>query len=506
MAGPRRIVGDKEKLSLRLREALESLGPVFTSFGLYLSTRADLLLATDCLELSAISDLIEPLPVETVIRLFAAEFGCEPEEVFEVFESEPMRSGLLYQLHRAQLKDGAQVIVKISRLDVFKSRSADLEIVGMLARTRAGVAWGEAPMRSVVEDFRLDLAERLNLIGEAESFEALGADARAFGLLGAPRPLGRLCSSRIIVFERLEGMTLEAVFENGEEVDRSDLARRLCRVWLRQALLGSRFPAAPRPQNVILMPDGRIAFAGGGLTTLRRESQTNLRQYLVSSSTQELDKACESLLREMDEERGRAKADDVQRRFKQIQPFRDGGWNSESSAESLAEQLMAQWLVATREGCKPTSHLVSFYRGLFSTVSMAERLAPGRDSLLIALEEVRLLEVIEQFQSLVFPQELGGKLEKYAMMMAELPRRMDEILNLTSEGPARIRLQVNESPAQRRRRNSMAVVIALLLALLAVALITRHLSAAGVEWAEKAGAVVMILAGAAALMSARRAR
>ena len=101
----------EESTVCRLRLALEDLGRVFSAFGLYLSSRVDLLSAEDCLELAAIEDRTAAAPTATVRELLSRELGRSPDEVYAGFEVEPLESRLLFQTHRARLHDGRAVVV-----------------------------------------------------------------------------------------------------------------------------------------------------------------------------------------------------------------------------------------------------------------------------------------------------------------------------------------------------------------------------------------------------------
>ena len=114
--GPRRLLhgtktaADEHSRSRRLRLALESLGPTFSAFGLYMASRVDLFSTKNCLELAAIRDRGEVRSAATIKALVRHELGCEPEKAFTAFEESPFESRLLFQSHRARLRDGTAVV------------------------------------------------------------------------------------------------------------------------------------------------------------------------------------------------------------------------------------------------------------------------------------------------------------------------------------------------------------------------------------------------------------
>jgi len=524
--GPRRLLSDASAASeaaygRRLSAALTSLGPVFSALGCYLSSRIDLLPAQDCLELAALPDRTAVKQRAAVWDLINQEFSGA--ETYAAFNEEPFESRLTFQLHRAWLQSGEAVVVKVARPELEPDLACDLELLPLLKGALASGTWADLPIERVIADFRQTLQQQADLIREAEALELLQRDSKEFGMLSAPRVHWPLCSSKVLTLELLPGISLDqmiaqvpaagqsedapAKVARGQELDRSDLAHRLYRVWLRQALRGRVFPVEPRPENILILPNQQIAFIGGTFASLASDAKTNLLAYLVAAATEDPDKACAYLLTEMEPEERAIGEDGVRNRFRQIVPFRDGGWSNKGDSDSLAEHLFVQWRLASRCGYQPRAHLLSFYRGLFLIAAAVRRLAPGRDPLSRELEEVRLMEVLGQFQDLIGVRQLSSHLDKYAAIMVELPKRLDQVLTLAAEGNARVKLHMAETATYRRQKNSLAVVIALLLVLVAVAVLSHHFAAASVArgWVDRVSALVFVLLGALLLRAATRA-
>jgi len=518
--GPRRLLrgaGDAEEgRARRLRSALESLGPVFASFGLYLSTRVDLLPAPGCLELAAIRDRAAPSSPAAVRSLVAGELGRAPEEVFSWFDERAFESRLLSQSHRARLTGGQEVVVKLIRPEAEGRLRQDQELLPLLKDGLAGEAFTGAAFESAVEDFCVTLRSRSDLAEEARVFEALARDEREFGMLRVPAVYGELCTSRLLTVEYLTGSALSggvpparrkgrASWPAHEKAEREDLAHRLCVVWLRQAFLGSFFPAEPSADNIVVVPGGQIAFTGGSFASLPPRPRENLRDYLVAVAADDPDRAYTCLFAELKREGRAGGRDDLRQKFRQIVPVRDGGWTMGGDGNSLAEYLFAHWRLAAVRDHLPLPHLPPFYRGLFMLARVACRLAPERDVLAEALQHARLLSGVEKFRDVVDPRLLGTQLEQYLPLLMGLPQKLDEVLSLAAEGQARLRLQVPESSERRRGKNSAALFLVMLLVLAGYALLSRRVAAAlPVAWADSFNAVVFVALGALLLSAGRR--
>jgi len=525
--GPRRLFRGETRVDFeqahrrRLRAALEGLGPIFSSFGLYMSARVDLWPAKDCLELATIPDSAAAAPMADVRRVLSQEIDCLPEDNFSVFEAEPFESGLLFQSHHARRRDGAEVIVKIIHPEADRQVLSDLDLLPLLRDSFSDTGLSDSAFKNAVADFCHTLHLRMDLVNEAKAFETLAKDAEEYDVLRAPRVYGSICTSKVLVSERLSGLKLDEVVSCVRDADsrtmlgsagfeRDQLARLLCEAWLRQALMGRCFPVEPRPANILILPSKQIAFIGGAFAGLPREPQTNLWNYIVAASNENSDKACSCLLKEMRKEGTSITEDDVRQKFRQAMPFRDGGWDVSSDNQSLAELLFVQWRFAEKCGYVPLMHLPAFYRGLFSVADIARRLAPRSDALAEGVRDLRLLAGLKEFVTLkmISRSQLVDQMDEYATMMMNLPQSFDEALTFASEGHARLKLQTPDAAQQSGAGNSSKVVAALLLVLAAVVLLSHYITAsiAAGPWAGRINAFVFIIFGAMLLRTATRVR
>jgi len=331
---------------------------------------------------------------------------------------------------------------------------------------------------------------------------------------------GSFCTSQVLVIERLNGLRLDEVLPTSLEPDgdatrllfecagfeQGELARLLCEVWLRQALLGRSFPVEARPENILILPGKQIAFSGGAFAGLAAEPQANLWGYLLAAANENADKACSCLLKEMRRE-GASVRDKVRQRFRQAMPFRDGGWDGNGDRQSLAELLFVHWRFASECGYLPLNHLPAFYRGLFSIVDIARRIAPQIDPLSEGVRDLRLLAGLGQFSKMMSQPRLQEQMDGYTAMMMGLPQSLDEALTLVSEDPARFKSQAGES-ADHRGGTSSTAVVALLLVLAAFVLLSHYVGtsvAAGV-WASRLNTIVFMVFGALLLQAISRSR
>jgi ubiquinone biosynthesis protein len=428
--------------SRRLRLVLEDLGPIFSSFGLYVSARADLWPVNDCLELGAIPDSAKATPPHLIRELLKKEIGCSG---FSEFAAQPFESRLLFQSHRARLRSGAEVIVKVIHSELESDFSSDVELLPLLKDAFAGCGMSQAAFENAAADFSHALQKQIDFVNEARAFEALAQDAQDYDVLRTPQVQKQLSSSKVLVIERLDGARLSEapVFKSEPSAnddwtrfrslgfERNELARLLCEIWLRQALLGRAFPIEPRPENILVLPRKQLAFTGGAFGMLPAEPQANLWNYLVAAANDQSDKACSCLLRELREE-GAVRTDLVQR-FRQAMPFRDGGWDASGDCHTLGELLFVQWRFASECGFTPLMHLPAFFRGLFTVADVTRRIARGIDPLAEGIRDLRLLAGVAHFSSLLSQSHFAEQIDKYSTLIMHMPPTIDEALTSASE-------------------------------------------------------------------------
>lgn len=503
----------------RLRLCLESLGPVFYGFGLYLSSRFDLLPAQSCYELATISGSTPGMTASSVRALMLEEIGRAPEAAYIDFREEPFETGLMTQSHLARLKDGREVVVKLVNANAEEYLLHDTELLTLLWPAFSGGMCGELAFESAAADFANLLRRQIDLNQEARDLELLAQDAEEFEMLRVPAVHRELCTSRVLTTESLSGQSLTDVIialnetENQRGAARvadfavglDELARMLCLLWLRQSLLGKVFPVEPRPSNILVLPSRQLAFTGGLFTNLPAEAKTNLWNYLVAVSTENPDRACSCLLREMRRDVPNDREDELRRRFKQIVPFRDGEWGG-SDGNNLYGHLLSEWRMMSRYGYLPQPYLPSFFRGLFNVVGIAQALAPDGDPLSEGMQDMRLIACLGQFQEMMDLRQMGDRMDKYAAMMASLPQRFNEALTLAAEGQMRLQLSANKGVRARGRKNSSAIVTALIMALAATALCVRYFAATAPASAGRVSLTVFVLLGVWLLWSVGRIR
>jgi ubiquinone biosynthesis protein len=173
-----------------LANDLEKMGPTFVKLGQILSSRADLLPEPYLKALARLQDNVKPFPYEEVEKIITTEFGARISKAFGSFDPEPLAAASLGQVHRATLRDGRQVCVKIQRPGIRKVIAEDMEaiqeIIHLLALTKFGRQY---QVHRIFEEFKHTLIQELDYHREASNLITIGANLEEFDRVFIPQPI-----------------------------------------------------------------------------------------------------------------------------------------------------------------------------------------------------------------------------------------------------------------------------------------------------------------------------
>lgn len=275
--------GTQLETQQRLRLAFEELGPTFIKLGQMLATREDLLPPEWTEELTRLHTSVAPVPFEEILPVIERALGRPPSEVFVDLEREPSGSASIAQVHRARLRDGREVVLKVRRPGIEAKIEADVRLLAHLARvieSEVPEARRYQPTR-VVEEFRRSLMRELDLALEARNIERFARNFRDEPHILIPQVFMLWTSSLMNVQEHIDGTCGEdhAAIERAG-LDAKQLAHRGAEAVLKMILVDGFFQADPHPGNVIYLPGNRLALIDlgmvGRLSTTRRNQVIDL--------------------------------------------------------------------------------------------------------------------------------------------------------------------------------------------------------------------------------------
>ncbi len=243
---------------MRLRLALEELGPIFVKFGQALSTRRDLLPVDIADELALLQDRVPPFDSAVAVATIEAAFGARLGEVFAQFEHTPLAAASIAQVHAAKLKDGAEVVVKILRPGMRAVIERDLEVLEALAAL-ADQYWEQSRRlrpREVVAEYRRTILDELDLMREAANAAQLKRNFEGSKLLYVPSVHWDYCRPNVMVMERIHGIIVNRIDElRARGTNIAKLAENGVEIFFTQVFRHNFFHADMHPGNIFVQVD-----------------------------------------------------------------------------------------------------------------------------------------------------------------------------------------------------------------------------------------------------------
>ncbi|MDX1434084.1 MAG: ubiquinone biosynthesis regulatory protein kinase UbiB, partial [Gammaproteobacteria bacterium] len=241
--------------AVRIRRALEDLGPIFVKFGQIVSTRRDLLPEDVAEELANLQDRVPPFPSPDARRIIERSLGSPIDVLFDEFRDTPIASASIAQVHAARLKDGREVVVKVVRPGILGTIRRDVGLLYLVAEL-AERYWREGRRlrpREIVAQYETTILDELDLMREGASASQLRRNFEGSDLLHVPEVYWRYTRPDVMVMERISGTPIsdiEGLRRAG--VDLRVLAERGVEIFFTQVMHHNFFHADMHPGNIFV--------------------------------------------------------------------------------------------------------------------------------------------------------------------------------------------------------------------------------------------------------------
>lgn len=272
--------------SVRIRLALEALGPIFVKFGQIMSTRRDLLSDELASELAKLQDQVPSFPGKLAKEIIEQSYAEELTSVFREFDETPFASASIAQVHHASLKDGTQVVVKVLRPGILKIIKRDLRLLYVIAHNVERF-WSDGkrlrPLELVTE-LEKTLLNELDLMREAANAAQLRRNFDTSPLLYVPVVYWEYCRRNILVTERIHGIPISHIHElHKANIDLKKLAENGVTIFFTQVFRHSFFHADMHPGNIFVADNGQyIAVDFGIMGTLSAKDKRYLAENFLA--------------------------------------------------------------------------------------------------------------------------------------------------------------------------------------------------------------------------------
>jgi len=420
-----------------LASDLEALGPTFIKLGQLLSTRGDLLPEPYLEALARLQDHIEPFPFDEVEQIVSTELGARLSKLFAEFDREPAAAASLSQVHRARMRDGRLVVVKVQRPGVREIIVKDLEALEEItefidAHTEVGKRY---EFNNMLGELRQTLLHELDFKREAGNLRRLRNSLREFEHIVIPEPVDDFTTSRVLTMDYIAGKKITSLSPlRLMEVDGPALSDELFRAYLKQILVDGFFHADPHPGNVFITDDNRIAIIDLGMVGhITGSFQENLLRLLLAISEGRGDEAAAASMR-MGEPKPNFAKHDFENQVANLVAQHSGSTIDQIDAGHVVLEITR---ISADCWFRLPSEFTLIAKALMNLDRVVYTLSPGFDPNEIIRDEATNILTRRMFKS-IEPGSVLTRVIEVKEFVERLPNRVNKILDAIGNNELKI--------------------------------------------------------------------
>ena len=418
---------------------LEKLGPTFIKIGQLLSTRVELFPPECLVELERLQDRVEPFSFAEVEQIVNSELGLRISKAFAEFESQPIAAASLGQVHRAVLRDGRIVAVKVQRPGIRQKIFDDLESLEKVAEmidshTKIGAKYS---FHEMVEEFRKALLQELDYRKEARHLLLLAENLKGFDRIIVPSPIDDYSTSCVLTMDYIHGKKVTSLGPLARiDLDGEQLADDLFAAYLKQILVDGFFHADPHPGNVFVTEDSKIALIDLGMVG---RIPPRLREYLLQLVLQVSEGRGEEaakiaikisqLTDAFDEDQFTRKISDLTAEYHEV----------DLKELQIGKTILQMAYVSTESGVKIPPEMALLGKTLLNLDQVARTLAPDFDPN-TSIRRHTLELTRQSVMSSLSPGNFFNSMIEVKHFVENLPSRINKILDTISSNQLKVKV------------------------------------------------------------------
>ena len=432
--------GRKAPRAVRIRRALEDLGPIYVKFGQILSTRRDLLPDDIAVELAKLQDQVPPFSGDRAHAIVEKALGEPVDTLFAAFDTAPLASASIAQVHAATMHDGRKVVVKVVRPGIDRTIQRDIDLLFTIARLARKYSREARRLRpvEVVEEYDKTIHDELDLMREAANCAQLRRNFADGKLLYVPEVFWDYTRENVMVQERIYGIPVDQVDELvAAGVDMKQLGERGVEIFFTQVFRDNFFHADMHPGNIFVRPDGTyIGVDFGIMGTLTTADQRYLAENLLAFFHRDYRKVAE-----LHVESGWVPRDTRIEDFEAaIRTVSEPIWEKPISEISFGHFLLRLFQVARRFNMEIQPQLVLLQKTLLNIEGLGRMLYPQLD-LWSTAKPFMERWMAQQVGPRAFLRRIKETLPQISEDLPELPLLAHRVLRKAVDGQLKVQWQ-----------------------------------------------------------------
>lgn len=438
---------------VKLRMILEDLGPTFVKIGQIMSSRQDMFSERYCQELTQLRDNVAPMNMATIRTVVEDEYGTDLEDIFMTFDQVPLGSASIAQVHKATLRNGKQIVVKVQRPSIYNMMERDISLVRRAIQLlRLNEVLGSVvDLNIVLDEFWQTAKEEMDFLNEAqyaEHFIKLNEDLL---YIGAPHIETEYTTSKVLVMEYVDGFEIDnrdLLLKNG--YDNHEIAVKISENYIKQIVDDGFFHADPHPGNLRIR-DGKIVWIDFGMMgILKREDKDLMKQAVLAignNDTQQL--ADVILVLGVHEDRI-----DYALFYDDIENFMQHYVSMDLKDMNLGDAVQEIFTIAHKHHISMPKGVSMLARGLVTMESTVMHLDPHISIIEVAANHVagHILKDLDIKKEL---STTGKKVYDATQYGLNIPIQLSELIRMIMKGRIKINLDIMDSSVPLNSVNHM---------------------------------------------------
>jgi len=462
---------DVQQRAQAFARALQKMGPTYVKFGQLISTRPDIVPQEYINALESLQDSVTPFSFAEVEQTVESELGVRISKAFESFEVTPLAAASLGQVHRAVLRDGREVVVKVQRPNVREQVRTDLEVFSEIATVLENHSDVGRKMNLVgaIEQARMTLLSELNYLQEARNTDSIRANLAEFPLIYVPEVVHDFSTSRVLTTELVKGRKVSKLTSLAL-IDRnySALAAVLTQAYLKQICVDGFWHSDPHPGNVFVREiegEAQVVLLDFGMASrISHEFQDEIIKLLLAISSNRGTEVAETCIRVCE----------VLERFEPTKFVREissivATVHDKRSTDINVGQLIFNLIsIANSNELKAPPELAMLGKTLLHLDGITRKLDADFDPQQVIRDYAERL-ITQKLQQKFNPRNFYPALLDLNQLALELPHRAREIIDMTAAGKLTMGIKVAQAEEflggihKVANRITVGVVIAALL-------------------------------------------
>lgn len=428
----------------KMRMVCEELGPTFVKFGQILSNRPDLLPADLIKELEKLQDSVPPIKGSVAMQVVEQELNKKTDELFAWFEPEAFASASMAQVHRATLKTGDKIVLKIQRPGIKEVIEADVKVMLYVAEIfgkKIPSLKSFDPM-GLVRNFEKSVMEELDFIHESVNIQRFHSnflkDEKNEGWIHSPKIFSEYTTAKVLAIEYIEGIKIsdhQKLTSNG--LDRKVVARRLAVSYFKQIFNYGFFHADPHPGNLLVLPNNVICYLDYGMMgSIMKKDIEQLGYLFISVKKKNVRKIIRSIQQLSDNpviRNFRAMETDIEE-FVQNYAFRS------IHANEMSTILLQLKDIIIKHGLKVPTHFFLLARSMAIIEGVIHNLDPELD-LETLIRPYLIRTIAKHYDPIQFGKRILNSVYEMGMYMEDFPRDLKNAIRKINSGEVKVDLR-----------------------------------------------------------------